>query len=136
VTSRLVFHFKDGSTSDDTVVFSERGEFLLLSDHLVQKGPSFPRPLDMTIDRATGRVAVRYKRDHGVDKCEDEKMELAPDLANGLMVILLKNVKHDALPKSLSLIAATPKPRLVKLKMWVGGSDPFTIAGAGKRATH
>lgn len=35
VTSRLVFHFRDGSTHDETAVFSQRGQFLLLSDHLV-----------------------------------------------------------------------------------------------------
>src|ERR1700674_1191243 len=38
VTSRLVFHFKDGSLQDETAVFSQRGHFQLISDHLVQKG--------------------------------------------------------------------------------------------------
>src|ERR1700733_982678 len=32
VTSRLVFHFKDGSLSDETSVFSQRGHFSLVSD--------------------------------------------------------------------------------------------------------
>src|SRR3954468_8037263 len=36
VTSRLVFHFKDGSLSDDTAVFTQRGHFSLITDHLVQ----------------------------------------------------------------------------------------------------
>ena len=35
VTSRLVFHFKDGSLRDETAVFSQRGRFQLISDHLV-----------------------------------------------------------------------------------------------------
>src|SRR5437764_14034159 len=52
VSSRLIFHFKDGSTSDDTAVFEQHREFLLVSDHMIQKGPAFPRALDMTIDRA------------------------------------------------------------------------------------
>src|SRR5436190_1138163 len=43
VTTRLVFRFKDGSVHDETAVFSERQRFRLLSDHLVQKGPAFPR---------------------------------------------------------------------------------------------
>ena len=137
VTSRLVFHFKDGSLSDETTVFSERGQFLLLSDHLVQKGPSFPQPLDMTIDRATGHAAVRYRDKHGDEKVEDEKMDLPADLANGMMLInVMKNVRGDAPPKSLSFIVATPKPRLVKLMISVAGSDPFYIAGAKKAATH
>jgi hypothetical protein len=137
VTSRLIFHFKDGSLSDETTVFSERGQFLLLTDHLVQKGPSFPQPLDMTIDRATGHAAVRYQDKHGVEKVEDEMMDLPADLANGMALInVMKNLRSDAPPKSLSFIVATPKPRLVKLMISVAGSDPFYIAGAKKQATH
>ena len=41
VTSEIVFHFKDGS-HDETSVFSQDHTFRLLSDHLVQQGPSFP----------------------------------------------------------------------------------------------
>ena len=48
VTSQLVFRFKDGSLLDETAVFSQRGQFRLISDHLVQKGPSFPQPLEMS----------------------------------------------------------------------------------------
>src|SRR5437868_11801788 len=54
VTSRLVFRFKDGSIHDDTTVFSQRGQFRLLTDHLVQKGPAFPRALNMRIDVTKG----------------------------------------------------------------------------------
>jgi hypothetical protein len=39
VTDHLTFRFKDGSTYEDTTVFSQRGTFRLLSDHLIQKGP-------------------------------------------------------------------------------------------------
>jgi hypothetical protein len=45
VSRRLVFHFKDGSIQDESVVFSQRGTFRLLSDHLIQKGPAFPHPI-------------------------------------------------------------------------------------------
>ena len=63
LTSRLVYHFKDGSLQDETAVFSQRGHFQLISDHLVQKGPAFERPLDMTLDQPTGHVVVRYKNE-------------------------------------------------------------------------
>jgi hypothetical protein len=135
VTSRLVFRFKDGSTHDETAVFRQRGQFLLLSDHLVQKGPAFERALDMTIDRQSGQVTVKYD-DKGETKTEVEKMELPPDLANGMIITLLKNVRRNALPKSLSYIAATPKPRLVKFELSVDGSEPFTVAGSRRQATH
>src|SRR4051812_15719019 len=45
VNSRLIFRFKDGSVYDDTTIFSQRGTFRLLSDHLVQRGPSFKQPM-------------------------------------------------------------------------------------------
>jgi hypothetical protein len=136
VSSRLVFHFKDGSLSDETGVFSQRGHFKLISYHLVQKGPAFGQPLDMTIDGPTGQVKVRYKDEHGEEKIEDEQMSLPPDLANGMLIALLKNVRRDALPPSVSLLVATPKPRLVKLTMAVAGLESFSTAGAARKATH
>jgi hypothetical protein len=136
VTSRLVYHFTDGSLQDETAVFSQRGHFQLSSDHLVQKGPAFEHPLDMTIDRPAGHVVVHYKNDHGEEKVEDEHMDLPPDLANGLIIILLKNVRRDTLPTSVSLVAATPKPRLVKVAIAVAGTEPFTVAGSTRTATH
>src|SRR5438552_882319 len=61
VTSRLIFHFKDGSVYDDTTIFSERGTFRLLSDHLVERGPSFKQPMETSIDASSGQITVRYK---------------------------------------------------------------------------
>ena len=136
VTSRLVYRFKDGSTNDETAVFSQRGHFTLLSDHLVQKGPAFERPMEMTIDRERGQVTVRYTNEHGEQKVEDEQMELPPDLANGMIITMLKNVRQDAPPKSVSYVAATPKPRLVKLGISVAGSEPFSVAGSARKAIH
>jgi hypothetical protein len=136
VTNRLVFHFNDGSLNDETAVFSQRGHFRLISDHLVQKGPAFAQPLEMTIDRPTGHVTVRYKNEHGEEKVEDEHMNLPADLANGVLITLLKNVQRDALPPSVSLVAATPKPRLVKLTIAVAGTEPFSIVGSARKATH
>src|SRR5690242_10632226 len=49
VVSRLVFRFKDGSVDDETAVFSQRGNLRLISDHHIQKGPSFPHPMDVSI---------------------------------------------------------------------------------------
>jgi hypothetical protein len=136
VTSRLVYHFKDGSLQDETAVFSQRGRFQLISDHLVQKGPAFQQPLDMRIDRAAGHVVVRYTNDHGEEKIEDEHMELPPDLANGLIITLLKNVPRNASPPEVPLVVATPKPRLVKVTTTVAGSEPFSVTGSARRATH
>ena len=135
VTTRLVFHFKDGSLHDETAVYSQRGQFRLLSDHLVQKGPTFPQPLDMTIDGG-GDVTVRYTNDHGQLKVEAEHLDLPPDVANGVILTLLKNVRPDAAPRTLSFVATTPKPRLVKLAVTAVGQEHFSTGGAGRTATH
>ena len=59
VIARLTFRFKDGSVDDETTVFSQRGNFRLLTDHHVQKGSSFHHPLDTSIDALSGQVTVR-----------------------------------------------------------------------------
>jgi len=135
VTSRLSFRFKDGSAHEETAVFTQRQQFRLVSDHLVQKGPSFARSIDMTIDAPSGKVVVRYS-DDGETKTEAEQMELPQDLANGLILTLLKNVNPQAPPKSLSFVAATPKPRLVKLEVTAAGTERFATGGTGRTATN
>ena len=135
VTSRLVFHFRDGSLQDETVVYSQRRNFRLLSDHLVQKGPTFPQPMDVTVDGASGQVTVRYTED-GKPKVAAEHFDLPPDVANGLILTLLKNVPRKMQQLTLSMVAAAPKPRLVKLLITPAGSEPLTIGGARRRATH
>jgi hypothetical protein len=136
VTSRVVFHFKDGSVHDETAVFSQRQQFRLVSDHLVQKGPSFPHPIDMTIDALKGQVTVHYTDDHGQAKVESEHLNVPPDLANGLILTVLKNARREAPPKSVGFVAATPKPRLVKLAISAAGEDSFVTGSATRKSMH
>jgi hypothetical protein len=135
VTSRLAFRFRDGSYQEETAVFRQGRTFQLVSDHLVQKGPSFPRALDMRVE-STGRVVVRYTDDEGREKVEDEQMELPADLANGIVLTLLKNLRADGPPIEVSMVVPTPKPRLVKLGISRGGVDRFRIGASGRRATR
>jgi hypothetical protein len=136
VTSRLVFRFKDGSVHDETAVFLQRGQLRLLTDHLVQKGPTFPRPLDVSIDTRNGEVVVRYTDDDGNEKTESEHMQIEPDVANGLILTLLKNVRPAAPPKSVTFIVASPKPQAVKLQVMVAGRERFSTGAAARTATH
>ena len=136
VTSRLVFRFKDGSLQDETAIFSQRQSFRLLSDHLVQKGPAFPHPLDMTIDAVKGQVTVRHTDDDGKEKVDTEHLDQTAGLANGLILTLLKNANPQAPPTKLPFVASTPKPRVVKLEISTAGEDPFSIGGASHKATH
>jgi hypothetical protein len=63
-------------------------------------------------------------------------MVFPPDLSNGLFMPLTKNVKVDALPESVSVVAITPKPMLVKVKFRSAGREPFSFAGSRRQATH
>jgi hypothetical protein len=79
VTGRLVFHFKDGSLYDETFVFTQRGAFHLLSDHLIEKGASFRPPMETSLDTSTGQMTVRYTDDDGKGKVVSERLKLPPD---------------------------------------------------------
>ena len=136
VSSRLVFHFKDGSLHDETAVYSQNRVFRLISDHLVQKGPSFPHPLDVTIDAIGGQVKVVYT-DDGKEKVKTKRLALPPDLANGMVFTLMKNLaRDDAAGSVVSMVATTPEPGVVKLAITSEGEEPFSIAGATHQATH
>jgi hypothetical protein len=136
VTIRLTFRFKDGSVDDSTTVFTQRGTLRLLTYHDVQKGPAFPHPIELTVNARTGQVVVNYTDDHGKPKTETEHMDLPSDLSNGMMNVVLKNAQPKGLPLTLSYLAATPKPRIVKLHVTSPGLEPFSAGGAAYKATH
>jgi hypothetical protein len=134
VKSRLVFHFKDGSIDDETCTFSQKGNFHLLTDHHVQKGPSYAKAVDFSIDTSEGTVTVRY-RDNDKERVEKRHMDLPPDLANGVFINVIKNIVPDGKETKLSWVATTPKPRLVKLSVRSQGEDNFSISGAPYKAS-
>ena len=135
VTSQLIFHFDDGSLYDDTAVFSQRTSFRLIREHLRQYGPSFPRAIDMTIAAASGKVTVKYT-DDGKEKTADKQMKLPPDLANGLIPVLLKNVDRKAPPKELPMVVATPEPTLIRLDVVSAEPQRFTKGDDRQRVTE
>ncbi len=136
VTTRLVFHFKDGSLQDETTVFSQRKQFRLLSNHLIQKGAAFKTPIDLTVDGVTGNVTVHSTDDKGNANEATERLNLPADLANGMVPILLKNLPSSPGPLSLSMVVATPKPRLIKLAISVAGEEPFAVGSANYKGVH
>lgn len=136
ITSRLIYHFKDGSRQEETTIFSQRGSFRLISYHLVQKGPAFHYATEISIAASTGQVTVQYTDDNGKEKTESERLKLPPDLANGLVLTLLKNLGPDPPPLEVSMVVATPKPRLVKLAIRSEPKDPFSLAGSAREALH
>jgi hypothetical protein len=134
VTIHLVFRFKDGSVHDETTVFTQRQTFQLVSEHLVQKGPTFQHPMDVSIDALTGEVNVNYT-DGGSAEHLTKHLDLPSDVSNGIVLTLLKNVRV-ASSLTLSMVAATPKPRIVKLVVSSKGEDDFWIGSTKRTATH
>jgi hypothetical protein len=52
------------------------------------------------------------------------------------MFTLLKNIRPDAPGTTLSMVVATPKPRLVKLVITSQGEDSFSTGGSSRKAIH
>ena len=134
VTSRLTFHYRDGSLDDETAVFTQRGHFKLLTDHHIQKGPSYKDATDVSFDTSTGRVIDRYS-EKGKTKVDREQMDLPPDLANGLMLTALKNIRTDVKEWKVSYLVTTPKPRVINFSITPNGSASFSVAGLRHKAT-
>ena len=136
VTTQLGFRFKDGSRQEETTVFSQRGNFRLVSYHMVQKGPSFKNASDLTVTCATGQVTVRYTDDDGKEKVVNEHLKLPPDLGNGLIPMLLMNMREGTPQIEIPLVVAAPKPRLVKIVVNAQGTEPFSLGGFSREAKH
>lgn len=132
VTTRLTFHFRDGSLDDETTVFSQRKVFQLISDRHVQHGPSFPKPLDMFVDVAAGQITSRDKD----GKSTQEHIDFAPDICNGLPLILLLNIDPTTPFTRLSMVAPTAKTRLIHIAISPEGEDSFSIGGVRRKATN
>lgn len=136
LTSHLVIHFRDGSVYDDKTIFSQRRVFHLLTDHVIQKGPSFKPAMETFIDTTAEQIMVHYTDDSGKPKQITQHMQLPPDVANGLIFILVKDVQRGAAPTTVSYVAATPKPRLVKLVLTPKGEKTFITDASRHRAIH
>jgi len=136
VTLHTLFSFKDGSIDDETTLFSQHRTFHLITDHHIQKGPSFPHPMDVSIDSRSGQVTVRSAGKDGKEEVMTEHLAMPPDLANGMVPLVVKNMRPDAQESAVSMLVATPKPRLVKLAISNRGDDTFSVVGSPRKAIH
>jgi hypothetical protein len=138
VKIRTIFRFKDGSVFDETTIFSQRDSFQLVSDHLVQRGPSFKRAMDTSIEASTGQVTVHYTDKDGKEKTLTEKGDLPPDIANenGLLFTLVKNIQPNSPQTTVPLMAATPKPRMVKLAILPKGTELISSGNLQHETVH
>ena len=134
VTNELSFRFNDGSVHQETTVFSQRRTFQLLTYRLVQKGPAFKRAMDMSLNASTRQVTIQYMDDDGKEKKITGRLKLPVDLANGIVITLLGDIEPKAPKTIVSMLVATPKPRLVKLEISPLGEDSFSVGGSAVKA--
>jgi hypothetical protein len=136
VTAETIFRFKDGSLDDETTVFLQNRTFQLISDHHLQKGPSFPHPMDVVIDARSGQVTVRSTGKDGKEEVKTDHLDLPPDLANGMVPLVIENMRPDAQQTTVSMVVATPRPRVVKIIISSRGRESCSVAGARREAIH
>jgi hypothetical protein len=135
ITVHLAFRFKDGSLDDEQAIYSQRGSFQLISDRHVQSGPSFPKPMTMSIDVPSRKVTVRYK-DNDQEKVETAQLDLTAALANGVLFNVLKNFPSGNGPLKLGFVVSTPKPKLVQLNITRENEATFSFAGTPHKAAR
>lgn len=135
VTARLIFHFRDGSVDDDVTVYSQQKVFRLISDHHIQRGPSFPKPLDMVVDVPSGTLVSRSIDKDGKEKTTTEHLDLSSDVSNGLVSTAVENIPFNAQQASLSYVAALGnKGRQIHLNIRPMQFTPVVVAGQKHKA--
>lgn len=135
LTSRLAFHFEDGSLYDDTTIYSEHRVFRVLSDHLIEKGPSFKQPMETWVDTKTGEFKAQ-SFEKGKEKSVSQKLKLPRDVSNGILYVVAKNIDPKAASTTVSMVVGTPKARVVKMVFTPDGEGEFFIGGMKRQATH
>jgi len=136
VENRLTFRFRDGSFYDETVVFSQRDVFTLMSYRLEQRGPSFPESVDAHVDRETGRYTVRYRGDEeSPEEVLKGKFEMPQDVYNGMLGTLMKNLPTGS-SATVQIIAFTPKPRTIKMLLMPASDETVMMGETAVQATR
>ncbi len=134
VTAQLIFHFRDGSIDDERTVYTQRGVFRVVSDHHVQRGPAFPKPLDISVDAARGTVTTREPGKDGQEKVKSEHLDLPPDLGNGILLALLQNIRPTEEQTSVPIVISLDGARLIHLAVKPADLETFYIAGGARKA--
>jgi len=134
VTYRMTYRFKDGSIDDEKATFSQHNTLQLITDHHIQRGPFFSKPLDLTIE-ASGQITSRSTDSNGKPKVEVTKADLPPDLSNGILCTIMENLLPNTPEFKIGMVAPAQKFRLLKLDVAPAGEGRFTIAGVRRTAS-
>ena len=129
IQTHLIYRFGDGSFDQETAVYRQSRVFRLVWYHQVQKGPSFPSAVDLTIDVAANRVAWIDK-----DGKKSRHMQLPADLANGLIPLAVEDFPRGAGVLTVHYLALAPEPRIVKMIIKPDGSEEAKFGATSRKA--
>ena len=135
VMEDLRFVFKDGSSYREITKFTQKGRLHLVSDQVVQKGPAFKQQSESFLDTASGTITVKTT-EQGKEKITTQHLDIPDDLVNGLLLTLSKNLDPSAAETTVSMVAASDKPRIVKLKISPGPEKTFQVGPLKHHAQH
>lgn len=132
IESQLTLRFTDGSLYEETLAFTQRRVFRLVSYHLVQRGPSFRELMDVSFER--DGEGGHYRARSG-DDTADGRLEVPEDVYNGMASMLLKNLPAGG-EAAGHMLAFTPKPQLVRMTFQKEGEDRFTVGPTAHTAAR
>jgi len=136
VETRTVFHFKDGSLWDETVVYTQERVFMLQSYRLLQKGPTFPEDSEVSLEREAAKYRVKTTARNGAKEAVlDGAFTLPPDTYNGMVITVAKNLPKGA-RATVHLLVFTPTARLIQLEIAPAGEHKVLVGQLAKSATH
>jgi hypothetical protein len=135
VTMSMIYRFVDGSIDDETTTYKQQGTFRLVRNHHIEKGPFFAKPVDFTVEAATGTATSRTMDRNGKIHVEREHVNLPDDVANGFVGTLLLNVLPNTAPFRVGMLAPVSGGRLIRLLISPEGEQPFQTGGQTQKAT-
>jgi hypothetical protein len=135
VTMHVSYRFVDGSIDDEETTYTQQGTFRLVRNHHIQKGPFFAKPVDFTVEAATGIVTSRTIEKNGKMHVESKHINLPDDLANGFVGTLLLNVPHNTAPFRVGMLAPVGGGRLIRLLISPEEEQTVQLSGQSLKAT-
>ncbi len=135
VTMRLTYRFVDGSIDDEMTTYRQQGTLRLVRYHHLQKGPFFTKPIEFTVEAATGIVTSRTTDKNGKTLVQSRHMDLPNDLANGFVGTLLLNVPHNTKPFRVGMLVPVGGGRLIPLLISPEGDQTVQLQGHSFDAT-
>ena len=65
-----------------------------------------------------------------------DHLDLPPDLVNGMVPLVIENIRSGVAETTVPMLVTTPKLRLVKLIISPRGEESFDVVGSPRKALH